>query len=106
MARMRLALDVGAKNLRAKSESTIVTEQVNVDCQTRDPQLLKYQDIANERKKKFESFELVRVSREHNSRVDLLAKLASIKKPGNNRSVIQEIISHLSIDDLKVCTIT
>lgn len=29
MVGMRLGLDVGAKNLRAKSDSTIVTKQIN-----------------------------------------------------------------------------
>jgi len=69
-----------------------------------DLQLLKYQNIANERKEKFDSFELVHVSRQRNSRVDLLAKLVITKKPGNNKSVIQENISHPSIDDSEVCT--
>jgi hypothetical protein len=32
------------------------------------------------------------VPREQNSRADLLSKLASTKKPGNNRTVIQETI--------------
>lgn len=42
LAKMRLALDVGTRNLRARCDSTIVTDKINGDCQPRDPQLLKY----------------------------------------------------------------
>lgn len=48
---------------------------------------------------------MVHVPRERNSKADLLVKLARIKKPGNNKLVIQETISCPNIDDLKVCMI-
>jgi hypothetical protein len=43
--------------------------------------------------KKLHFFEAVYVPREQNSRADLLAKLASTKRPGNNRTVIQEVVT-------------
>jgi hypothetical protein len=42
---------------------------------------------------------LVYVPREQNAREDLLSKLASIKKPGSNRTFIQETIASSSITE-------
>jgi hypothetical protein len=42
------------------------------------------------------------VPREQNARADLLSKLASTKKPGNNRTVIQETISKPSAETAKI----
>jgi ribonuclease HI len=76
-------------DLRAKSESQLVTNQVSGEYQTKDPQLMKYLERVNKLKDQFNTFELIFVPREQNSRADLLSKLASTKKPGNNRTVIR-----------------
>jgi ribonuclease HI len=76
-------------DLRAKSESQLVTNQVSGEYQTKDPQLMKYLERVNKLKDQFNTFELIFVPREHNLRADLLSKLASTKKPGNNRTVIR-----------------
>jgi hypothetical protein len=53
----------------------------------------------------FNSFELVYVPREQNARADLLSKLASTKKPGSNRTFIQETIANPSITEEPVMMI-
>jgi len=50
-------------------------------------------------------FEAIYVPRERNSRADLLAKLASTKHPGNNRTVIQEVIASPSTESQEVLVI-
>lgn len=50
----------------------------------------------------FEELNLVHVPREQNARADLLSKLASTKKPGNNKSVIQETLNRPSIENKEV----
>src|SRR3954471_20536424 len=47
--------------------------------------------------KKFAKAEVEHIPREHNSRADILSKLASTRKKGGNKSVIQEILPRPSI---------
>jgi hypothetical protein len=89
---MTLTQEMGAENLRAKSDSQLITSQITGEYQTKDAQLTKYLAKVQDLAKRFTFFEAVYVSREQNSRADLLAKLVSTKRPGNNKTVIQEII--------------
>ncbi|RDX95800.1 hypothetical protein CR513_21621, partial [Mucuna pruriens] len=82
LAGMRLARKLDAKRLTAKSDSKLVTWQVNNKYQIRDPQLIKYQEQAVRLAATFEKFILVHVPRDQNERVDLLAKLASTQRRG------------------------
>ncbi|RDX88937.1 rnhA, partial [Mucuna pruriens] len=77
LAGMRLALEIDAKRLTVKSDSKLVTGQVNEEYQTKDPKLAKYWEKAIAMAASFESFTLLHVLRDQNERADLLAKLAS-----------------------------
>ena len=48
--------------------------------------------------KKFDRAEISHVPREQNTRADILSKLASTKKKGGNKYVIQESMSQPSIE--------
>jgi len=106
LAGMRLALEVGVKELEAKSDSQLVFGQVTGSFQTKDSQLLRYLERVMHLTQKFVSFKLTRVPREQNGRADLLAKLASTKRPGNNRSVIQETLKQPSIEQEELLFLT
>ncbi|GAU30847.1 hypothetical protein TSUD_365550 [Trifolium subterraneum] len=86
IAGMRLAKEMEVADLRAKSDSQLVISQVSGEFQVKDPQLIKYL--------------------EQNARADLLYKLASTKKPGNNRTIIQETVKKPSTGDLEVWMVT
>jgi ribonuclease HI len=105
IAGMKLAKEMEVTYLRAKSDSQLVTNQVSGEYQTKDPQLVKYLERVNKLKDQFNTFELIFVPREHNSRADLLSKPASTKKPGNNRTVIQEVISKPNTEDTEIMMI-
>ncbi|RDX71667.1 Retrovirus-related Pol polyprotein from transposon opus, partial [Mucuna pruriens] len=77
LAGMRLARDLEARSLIAKSDSKLVTGQVNNEYQTRDPQLAKYWEQAVKLAATFEKFVLIHVPWDQNERADLLAKLAN-----------------------------
>ncbi|MCH91940.1 gag-pol polyprotein, partial [Trifolium medium] len=98
IAGMKLAKEMEVKDLKAKSDSQLVTNQVSGKFQIKDPQLIKYLEGVQILAKSFNSFELIYVPREKNSRADLLSKLASTKKPGSHRTFIQETISKPSIN--------
>jgi ribonuclease HI len=102
IAGMKLAKEMEVRNLRAKSDSQLVTNQVSGDYQTKDPQLIKYLEKVQGLAAQFEHFELIYVPREQNSRADLLSKLASTKKPGNNRTVIQETIAKPTAETVEI----
>ncbi|XP_045796465.1 uncharacterized protein LOC123890806 [Trifolium pratense] len=106
VAGMRLALEVGVKELEARSDSQLVTGQVTGSFQTKDPQLSKYLEEVAKLIQKFKSFKLSHVPRDQNSRADLLARLASTKRPGSNRSVIQETLARPSIDQEELLFVT
>ena len=93
IARLTLAKEIGAENLRAKSDSHLVTSQITGEYQTKDTQVINYLTKVQVLAKSFTVFEAIYVPREQNSRADLLAKLASTKRPGNNRTVIQKVIT-------------
>ncbi|RDX97626.1 hypothetical protein CR513_19581, partial [Mucuna pruriens] len=64
LVRMRLAKELEAKSLTAKSDSKLITGQVNGEYQARNPQLMKYLDIATKMAATFEKFTLNCVPRE------------------------------------------
>ncbi|GAU31520.1 hypothetical protein TSUD_332960 [Trifolium subterraneum] len=84
-----------ASNLRGSGAGIILegADGVSGEYQTKDPQLIRYLEKVRGLAEQFDNFELIHVPRDQNSRADLLSKLASTKKPGNNRTVIQETIS-------------
>lgn len=60
--------------------------------QAKDPQMAAYLRYIEVLKRAFAAFELVHVPREQNDRVDLLAKLASSGKGGEQRTMIQKTL--------------
>ncbi|RDX84457.1 Tf2-6, partial [Mucuna pruriens] len=95
---MRLALEIEAKRLTVKSDSKLVTGQVNGEYQAKDPKLAKYWERAMTMAASFDNFTLLHVPKDQNERADLLAKLASIRRRRLQRSVIHENISAPTID--------
>ncbi|XP_020206975.1 uncharacterized protein LOC109792009 [Cajanus cajan] len=98
LAGMSLAKEMGATSLSARSDSQLITGQVAGTFQAKDPQLAKYLEKVKLLSENFREFTLNHVPQEKNSRADLLSKLASTKKPGATRSVIQETLSQPSIN--------
>ncbi|XP_025661836.1 uncharacterized protein [Arachis hypogaea] len=86
-----LAQEVGAKRLEICSDSQVITSQVNGSYPARDSLLQKYLEKVKELGKQFEEVTVQHISRERNTRADLLSKLASTKPGTGNRSLIQGI---------------
>ncbi|GAU44863.1 hypothetical protein TSUD_329190 [Trifolium subterraneum] len=81
IAGMKLAEEMEVQELKVHSDSQLVANQISGEFQTKDPQLAKYLEKVKGMVKHFTMFELTYVPREQNASADLLAKLASIKKP-------------------------
>ncbi|RDX67038.1 Retrovirus-related Pol polyprotein from transposon opus, partial [Mucuna pruriens] len=105
LAGMKLAQELGTKKLMAKSDSKLIIGQVNGEYQVKDPQLAKYRDKATFMASSFDSFTLLHVPRDQNERADLLAKLASTQRRGQQKTVIHEKLSVPTIDRSKVLNV-
>lgn len=99
---MILAVDLGVGNLKARSDSLLITRQVTWSFTSKDEMLIRYLKIVQQVKLRFKSFELTHVPWEPNSRADILAKLASTKKSGKNRAVVPETIPQPTISEAQV----
>ena len=60
--------------------------------------LLKYYHIAKSLINNLECFKMYYISRECNTRVDIFSKLASTKKAGHLKTIIQETLQTPTID--------
>ena len=80
------------------SDSQLVASQVQGGYQAKNNSLIEYLDLVKGYMKKFDRAEIAHVLREQYTRADILSKLASTRKKGGNKSVIQESISRPSIE--------
>lgn len=78
------------KFVRCKSDLQLVTGQILGTFQTKEPHLTRYLCKVNSLVSVFSKFEIEHIPREKNVRANLLSKLASTKKPGGHKTVIQE----------------
>ena len=66
--------------------------------QTKEIVLLKYYHIMKTIIDNFECFKIYYISRESNTRADLLSKMANTKKVGHLKTIIQEMLPTPTID--------
>ncbi|XP_020238884.1 uncharacterized protein LOC109817943 [Cajanus cajan] len=99
LAGLRLASDLRARRVSCNSDSKLMVEQLNGTYQAKDTLLQWYFHIASQQISSFDEFAIQHVSCEQNARADLLSKLASTKKPGQHRTIIQEALHSPSFDD-------
>ncbi|GAU36139.1 hypothetical protein TSUD_316680 [Trifolium subterraneum] len=98
LAGLRLAEDIGAEEIRIFTDSQLVASQVSGEYQTKEERLLEYLNLIRAKLAKFKETEVKHVPREHNSRADVLSKLASTRrKKAGNQSLIQETLTKPSI---------
>ena len=92
-----MAEDPGAEEVKIFTDSQLVASQVNKTYQVKSDTLAEYLVLVQDKMQRFTSAEVQHIPREHNARADVLSKLASTKKKGGNKSVIQEVLSQPSI---------
>ncbi|XP_057457904.1 uncharacterized protein LOC130748677 [Lotus japonicus] len=105
IAGLRLAIEMGVQSIRIMTDSQIVSRQIQGEYQANDAQLAKYLVKAQNLMKQVAKVQINHVPREENTRADILSKLASTKKPGNNKSVIHEVLNSPSIENEEVMAI-
>nr|KYP32101.1 Uncharacterized protein Mb2253c family [Cajanus cajan] len=82
LAGLRLAHDIGARNIYCNSDSKLMVAQLAGNYQIKDPLLQRYHLTTSAWTSCFPSFTIHHVPRERNARADRLSKLANTKRPG------------------------
>ncbi|KAJ9555927.1 hypothetical protein OSB04_010541 [Centaurea solstitialis] len=77
IAGLDIAHKLGAKQLHVRSDSLLVTNQVNGEFQAKDSKMMMYLQVTKERIARFESFSIEQIPRDMNMQADALAKLGS-----------------------------
>ncbi|KAK2443502.1 hypothetical protein QL285_014600 [Trifolium repens] len=98
LAGLRLAEDIGARDIKICTDSQLIVSQVLGEYQAKNDNLFEYLTLVKERIAKFDSAEVRHVPRGDNTRADILSKLANTKRKGGNKSVIQEVLPRPSIE--------
>ncbi|XP_058774357.1 uncharacterized protein LOC131648633 [Vicia villosa] len=96
LAGLRLTNDLEAKDIEVFTDSQLVASHISGEYQIKSEALAEYLTLVKERLARFKSAKVKHIPREHNSRADVLSKLASTRKKGGNKSVIQKILPKYS----------
>ena len=70
IARLELALAMGADSLSVQSNSQLVVRQVNAEFESKDPRMAKYASIVKQKLNTLSAWKLEHVPRDCNERVD------------------------------------
>jgi len=89
---LRLARDLGVKNLKCQTYSQLIVGQMNDDYQAREPLLQRYYHVAKNLTLHFDETSIVHVPWAENDIANVLSKLASTKKIGQHRTLIQVVL--------------
>ncbi|XP_058726507.1 uncharacterized protein LOC131597862 [Vicia villosa] len=92
LAGLCLANDLEAEDIEVFTDSQLVASHISGEYQVNSEALAEYLALVKERLARFRSAKVKHIPRKHNARADVLSKLASIRKKGGNKSVIQEIL--------------
>ncbi|XP_027903591.1 uncharacterized protein LOC114163480 [Vigna unguiculata] len=100
---LNLARDVGAKKLLCKTDSKLTMGHLNGEYQVKDTMLSQYYHTVTALIEHFEAFKIEHVPRSNNTRAVILSKLASTKKRGRYKSLLQHTLSVPSIEQNNQC---
>jgi len=92
IAGLHLSKEVGAKRLICKTDSRLTVGHLTGEYQVKDPLVAQYYHIVTDMISYFEDFKIEHVPRADNARADLLSKLASTKKKGKYKSLLQQTL--------------
>ncbi|KAL0444527.1 UNVERIFIED_CONTAM: Ribonuclease HI [Sesamum latifolium] len=84
---VRMALDVGARNLIAYMDSQLVTKQVGGEYEVKEERMKEYLQEIGELTSRLKSFQLHQIPRTENAKTDYLARLPSSLVDCNTRSI-------------------
>ena len=104
---LTLAKELGAKELKAFSDSQLIVGQANGEFEARSPSMIEYLKKVKEIMAQFQTCKVQQIPRSENARADILAKLATSQITDLGGNVHLETLKNRSIDkDGEVLCIT
>ncbi|XP_071924819.1 uncharacterized protein [Coffea arabica] len=102
---LRITHQMGITAIKVRSDSQLVVHQVRGEYEAKEDVMKKYLAKVPEAIALFDTFEIERVPRSQNKRVDPLSKLASSSFAHLSKEVLVEVVKYKSIDQIQVLTI-
>ncbi|GKC00335.1 reverse transcriptase domain-containing protein [Tanacetum coccineum] len=99
IAGLRIAEQIGVKNLQANVDSRLVANQVNGTNVAKDPGMIKYLEKVKNLANTFKEFSIKQVPRGENKKADALSKMASTSFAYLSKQVLVEELKEKSIDE-------
>ncbi|GJY34520.1 reverse transcriptase domain-containing protein [Tanacetum coccineum] len=105
IAGLRIAEQMGVKNLQANVDSRLVANQVNRTYIAKEPGMIKYLEKAKTLTSTFKEFSIKQVPRGENKKADALSKMASTSFAHLRKQVLVEELKEKSIDEEEVLAV-
>ncbi|XP_071687573.1 uncharacterized protein [Rutidosis leptorrhynchoides] len=96
---LRIASEMGIRHFRAYVDSQIVAQQVNGAFEEKDISMKRYLQLVEKILKFFETLEVLQISRNKNTKADVLSKLATLTFDHLHKKVLVEVLKDKSIDE-------
>ncbi|GJV50971.1 reverse transcriptase domain-containing protein [Tanacetum coccineum] len=102
IASLRIAKQMGVKNLQANVDSQLVANQVNGTYIAKEPGMIQYFEKVRTLTNTFKEFSIKHVPRGENKKADALSKMASTSFTHLSQQVLVEELKEKSIDEKEV----
>nr|GEU40118.1 reverse transcriptase domain-containing protein [Tanacetum cinerariifolium] len=105
IAGLRIAKQMGVKNLQANVDSRLVSNKVNGTYIAKEPDMVKYLKKVKNLTSTFKEFSIKQVPRGENKKADTLSKMASTSFAHQSKQVLVEELKEKSIDEKEVLAV-
>nr|GEZ24754.1 reverse transcriptase domain-containing protein [Tanacetum cinerariifolium] len=105
IAGLRIATQVGVKNIQANVDSKLVANQVLGTYVAKEDNMIKYLDITKGLVSGFKTFSISQVPRSRNKKADALSKIASTSFAHLSKQVLVEVLETKSITGKEVTAV-
>ncbi|GKD57839.1 reverse transcriptase domain-containing protein [Tanacetum coccineum] len=105
IAGLRIAEQMGVKNLQANVDSRLVANQVNETYVTKEVDMVRYLEKVKALTDGFKAFTIKQIPRSENKKADALSKIASTSFAHLSKQVLVEELKEKSISEVEVLTV-
>ncbi|GJX83441.1 reverse transcriptase domain-containing protein [Tanacetum coccineum] len=105
IAGLRIAEQMGVRNLQANVDSRLVANQVNGIYIAKEPGMIKYLEKVKNLASDFKEFSIKQVPRGENKKADALSKMASTSFAHLSKQVLVEELKEKSIDEKEILAV-
>ncbi|GJS53949.1 reverse transcriptase domain-containing protein [Tanacetum coccineum] len=105
LAGLRIAAQMGVRNVRVSVDSKLVANQVLGTYIAKEENMIKYLEKVKSLVSGFASFSISQVPRSHNKKADALSKIASTSFAHLSKQVLVEVLQEKSIQEQEVAAV-